>query len=280
MCFNVLMAAARNGDAYLATEVVRVLTERDTVFNHQHYELLMESYLNAGDLKTAMSILTIMQEAGVKPVDASTGELFKYLTADEARLTEAIDVVLGHQDDHRKIPTVTMNCIINATCEAGDIEKAFQLYKALHMVCSDGPTVYTFNLLFRGCSKARRKDIAMFLASEMLALGVTPNALTYDRLVLTCVQEPDYEDAFNYYAEMKAHGFFPRPGTVTALVKRTVAAGDARAFDLLADIEAWKESPDNPMYLRLGKASIKEYVERNWKGDEAVLVDRMTETGV
>ena len=63
-------------------------------------------------------------------------------------------------------------------------------------------------------------------------MGISPDSLTYDRLLLVCLQEDNYEDAFKYLEEMERRGWTPRPGTWKALVARCATASDQRAWEL------------------------------------------------
>lgn len=109
----------------------------------------------------------------------------------------------------------------------------------------------------------------MFLASEMLALDVAPDALTYDRLILVCLEadpssdtrnkDTEYEDALRYLAEMKDMGWFPRRGTIVALVKRCCEMGDDRAWQLLEEMER----------RGMSAQGLRTWVEEHWMGSES-----------
>lgn len=107
------------------------------------------------------------------------------------------------------------------------------------------PDATTINLLLQGCGKAFStdqhapyilKERAMFLAAEMVELGLKATPLTYDRLILVCLGQKDYEDALNYLGEMEALGWRNklRGGTWNALVRRLARQGDERVDELLA----------------------------------------------
>lgn len=78
----------------------------------------------------------------------------------------------------------------------------------------------------------------MFLAAEMVALQVAPDTLTYDRLVLVCLNtdragvEDAYEDAWRYFEEMKAVKWWPRAGTIRELAMSCCEKGDERVWRL------------------------------------------------
>jgi len=121
------------------------------------------------------------------------------------------------------------------------------MYKELHTVCETGPNIDTFNIILQGAERMGTKTTAMFLASEMIALGIKPDFLTYDRLIMVCLQEDDYEDAFRYLEEMIAvgmdkiengqKGWYMRKGTAVSLVEKCVKNHDKRAWEILAEMD-------------------------------------------
>ena len=154
--------------------------------------------------------------------------------------------------DGHVIAVAATNVVIEALSSLGEVDRAVQMYKELYQICDAGPSTETFNILLRGVSKSNNgKDLAMFLASEMNALGAKPDQLTYDRLILVCLREDDYEDAFRYLEEMRHAGasWWMRRGTAIALVRRCAAAGDIRAWDLLSEMT--KRGVDQEEVLRL-----------------------------
>ena len=91
----------------------------------------------------------------------------------------------------------------------------------------------------------------MFLANEMVKLGLSPSRLTYDRLILVCLTAGDLDDAMLYYEEMVSTGatagkkgpMKPRRNTWEALIYRCVEEGDERAVALLNDCKDGVEEP-------------------------------------
>ena len=100
----------------------------------------------------------------------------------------------------------------------------------------------------------------MFLAAEMLALKVQPDALTYDRLILTCVdgrRSEDFEDAWRYLEEMKGRGWWMRRGTCVAVVRRCCEWGDERVWKLVEEME------ERGMEV----TGVLRWVGLNWRGN-------------
>ncbi|KAG9198584.1 hypothetical protein G6514_009826 [Epicoccum nigrum] len=252
-CVAVLSLAARHGDVQLATDVFRLLTERETIFTTHHYELLIATYLKANALSDALSVILIMTDANLK-VDAGTCHpLYWYLrhtppvptiTLDERgeqkeektpMYLHAFSLLQDFEAQGRRVPTAAVNCCIQAAVSLDAIRHALEIYKALHTVSPAGPNTETFNLLFRACAVAGRKDLAMFLANEMLALNLQPDRITYDRLMLVCERAGDLDDQFGYFEEMRAAGYRPRRNTYEGLIKALCDKGDERAVGVLKD---------------------------------------------
>lgn len=238
MCINVLNTAARRGDAHLAADVFRVLGGRRYKYQLHHYEALLETWLGSGDLKAAFSVLSSLTSTSKPPSEISTRAIYVHLVEHYDRIPEALEMLRSLYDSGKRIPHAAVNCIIEAYIHHSDLASAIEAYQTLHSIIPSGPNTATFNTLFRGCSYARRKDLAMFLASEMLALNVPPNALTYDRLILVCLNEAGdkvegFRDAWKYFLEMKSMGWWPRGGTLKTLGIRGCVLADKRVMELV-----------------------------------------------
>ncbi|TKA70805.1 hypothetical protein B0A49_06343 [Cryomyces minteri] len=285
LCLNVLCTAARAGDPVLATDVFRVLGNRATVFEHQHYEMLIDTYLATDDVKTAISILSVMEGAKMAPDAATTRNLFKHLRADASRPHAALAVLQSLHEAGKPVPVAAVNVVLEALVHLMDLAGALDVYKTLHTLCARGPTVATFNALLRGCSSdaseadadepldadaadqdltSDKKATAMFLAAEMRALAVAPDAVTYDRLILVCLRAPDCEDALRYYAEMRSRGWLPRPGTFAAVVKRLARDAD---FERAAEVLA--QARDAGLELARTERWLEQVLWRRRRRDEA-----------
>jgi len=255
-CLAVLALAAHHGLVPLATDVLRVLTERATPLTTHHYELLLATYLNANDLDSALSVLLIMAEASLKVDEGTCNPLFKYLCVEPDAGTEpsrpihAFTLLRALEASGRTIPTAVVNACIQASISVSGLHDALEIYKELHTVARAGPNTQTFNILFRGCYLVERKELAMFLVNEMIQLGLKPDRITYDRLILVCLKVGDLEDALSYYEELVTQRVAtgkkcntPRRKTWELLISKCVDQGDGRAVALLA---AYKKGVDEP----------------------------------
>lgn len=236
VCLNVLETAARHGDFSLAADVVRVLGNRNQALKPYHYETLIEACVPS-ELRTAFTLLALMSSAGISPTVSSTRPIFLHLRQSARLADAALSVLRQASKQQQAMPAEAVNVIIEAYIYHGNFERAMDTYRTLHTICPSGPVTSTFNTLFRGCRS--RKDMAMFLASEMVALKIAPDALTYDRLILVCLEgrsgPEDFEDGWRYFEEMRGAGWLPRPGTSMALAKQCCLMGDERIWQLRGD---------------------------------------------
>ena len=273
-CFNVLSSASRVGDVKLATDVFRVLAERNTVFSSHHYEAILQCYLGVHDMNAALQIILIMQESSLSISEAQLHPLYVYLCRDPTRPMNTFMHLQDLARSGRKIPTAAVNTCIRAAVTLNNLTEAIELYKALSSVCPAGPTTATFNELFRGCNLQVRKELAMYLASEMIDLDISPDRTTYDRLVLTCCRAGDLDDAIGYYEEMTAEKMLLRRGTHETLIVAALDKGDARCVALL---KAYKEAE----YCVDSRAAVLERrVGRMWEerlGEEEESMEDMLE---
>ncbi|KAK8172682.1 hypothetical protein BKA80DRAFT_340321 [Phyllosticta citrichinensis] len=232
MCDNVLATAARHGDAELASDVFRLIGDRKQILTQYQYEMLVDTYVQARDIEKAASVLCIMHENGFAADEYSTRRLFRWARVEIDRSMSLFRTLRRLVRDDRKVPLALVHVAMEASLYQKDVELAIEQYKALNSVCPGGPATETFNLLLRHLHG--RKDLAMYLVAEMVERGIKADHLTHDRLLLICLVEDDYEDAFVQYLEMRKRGFSPRGGTFGAMAKRCAAAGDERAWQVLS----------------------------------------------
>lgn len=264
--------AARYADPNMATDALRLLTERKTALSSYHYEALLEAYLASGDMRTAFRILVIMAKAGIEPKTHTTRPIFAELTKHASKTDHAWLILKDMNDAGHTVPIAAANVVLEAVMVHKKLRTSLDMYKELHTMCK--PNTETFNTLlkrrnidFRSRQEDRQeasntaKRESMFLAAEMLALGIKPDRLTYDRLVLVCAQNDDYEDAFSYWKEMKDVGrtstgteWELRNGTFRALIQRCAQAGDERTWGLITQLGE----------RGMDTAEIMAYAERVW----------------
>lgn len=272
VCLNVLTTAARSGDAPLATSVFHILGKRSTNFKQIHYDQLLQTYMSTSppDLRAAFTVLTIMANVKIPPTSITTRPILSHLRRFPANTSLAFDILTSLHESGREIPVAALNVLIEAYVENNQLDQALVAYKHMHLferASVDGkgrPTrrrpfsnLDTFNILLRGASKpaaAPAYDIAMFLVSELLALGIRPDYLVYDRLIVICIQSSKIDTAYRYFDEMEELELLPRTRTVEMLAKTLAEKADDRCWDVLQRMHD-RNNLD---------PKTKEFVERNY----------------
>ena len=199
VCLNVLTTASRAGDAELATDVFTHLGKRGTAFQKIHYQLLIDCYLTSEipDLQRALSILSIMTADNLPPSRTETRSLYLLLCKSPPMVAEALGHLRELHAQGRKVPLAALNLLLECHVMQNDLTSAMNIYKQIHkfVPLAEGvkktfADVETFNFLLKGCRTAEPPDseLASFLISELLALRIKPNALTYDRLILVFIE--------------------------------------------------------------------------------------------
>lgn len=194
-----------------------------------------------------------MKKAALEPSEGTGRPIFVFLTRHRDRPLLARTNLEDLHQENLDIPTAAMNIVLEAAIAHGNLEEAMDHYRSLQEICSSGPNTATFNTLLQGCYRTggndigneniANKDIAMSLAAEMSALGVRPDILTYDRLIIICMKSrgTDFEDTFLYYKEMRealnAGEGGLRRGTWKTLIQTCIERGDERVWGLLDDME-------------------------------------------
>ncbi|PBP21053.1 pentatricopeptide repeat protein [Diplocarpon rosae] len=263
ICIAALNVAARYSDPELATSAIRILSSRKSALTTFHYEALLAAYAGAKDLKTAFRVLVIMTKAGLQTDSCTTRPLFMVLSNSLDLPIQAWDVLEELVQDNHAVPISAVNVVIEATISSGQFAEAVEMYKSVHDLFKISPNTETFNILLQGAARQKRKDLSMFLAGEMQALAIKPDHLTYDRLILACHNQDDYEDAFRYLEEMVGvgadhpdGGWWMRGGTAKALVQKCVDHSDERAWELLDEMDR----------RGMKTVSLRDWAEQHWKG--------------
>nr|POE85415.1 hypothetical protein CFP56_43731 [Quercus suber] len=317
ICLNVLSTASQAGDAVLGTDVFTHLSKRGAVFQAVHYEQLMTCYLSikVPDLKRALSVLTIMASENLEPTATETRSLYLYLRDKPSEVNEALLHLRALHQQGRRIPIAALNLLIESYLDQNNVDDAMKVYKLIHTFVprhagaqKSFANIDTFNFLLRGCRTGPDARLAGFLVSELLALRIVPNALTYDRLILVFVlagrklvhtddsvltrdpfsdiltptgpdaQDPDrrarglelLDWAFRHFQDMQTLDWLPRFGTIEKLAVELAAVADERCWDVL------QAGEDNAGKIEgwEGKGKwVRRNVERAWVKVNAKEVD-------
>lgn len=235
-CLNqVLYTAARHGLPDLGTDALRVLQQIGATPREHHCAALISAFCRADQLYEAFETLNLMRHGKnkVQIVAGTTQPIFDYMKKDVERIDSMWGILDKLKGSGQRVDIAAINVIIQASVFFGDIQRAVGTYKVISEYGLSA-TVETYNLLLSACIGAAHRGLGDHLLGEMKKAGVKPDARTYERLVLLCLTQDTYEDAFFYLEEMKGHKLLPTYGIYDAIIRKCVSVGDTR-FKLALD---------------------------------------------
>ncbi|GAU15208.1 hypothetical protein TSUD_09460 [Trifolium subterraneum] len=173
---------------------------------------VIEACVRCGDIESAIRIFDEMknpESCGVDTVTYATilKGLGKAHRFDEAfRLLESVEN--GTAVGSPKLSAPLVFGLLNALTEAGDLRRANGLLACYGSVLREGEhfSVSVYNLLIKGHINSGCPDTAINMLNEILHQGIMPDRLTYNTLILACVQSEKLDVAMQLFAEMKGFG--------------------------------------------------------------------------
>ncbi|KAK8052161.1 hypothetical protein PG993_003546 [Apiospora rasikravindrae] len=262
---DVLNTASRNGDASLVAEALELLSKRGKKLELHHFEPLLDVHARGHDLKKAFLTLGLMVKAGLQPDSSSTREIYAVLRDSAEKTDEALEMLLeiGIND---QIPMAAFNVVLEAKLHHQGFKSGLDTYRSIRRICASPPNLATFQLLLSHCTLLKSMQ---FLLAEMEGFSVKPDSYVYNRTVLICTLNPQYEHAFRYLDRAKAitiegdvRNWWMDRDTALALIRRCIIAEDGRVQGL---IETCKERGMDTI-----ESDVRDLVHRlqQWQGLE------------
>ncbi|KAF4567672.1 hypothetical protein EYR36_011295 [Pleurotus pulmonarius] len=227
LCLAVLHTAARNGLPDLATDALRVLKVIGCQWQEFHFAPVVESFVRAGRIKEAFTTLDIMRKSDIPPVPETSLPILHAISEDTQSIDNAWNLIEQMHKEGSPIDAAALNTIIQATSGIGDLQRAIGVYKSFEEY-NITPDIYTFNFLLEGCIAVGHRELGDRLLADLKDAKLKPDRETYINMVLLCLTQETYEDAFFYLEEMKTAKHKPPVLVYEAIIRRCLAAGDVR----------------------------------------------------
>ncbi|KKZ66296.1 hypothetical protein EMCG_07960 [[Emmonsia] crescens] len=250
VCSNILIMTSRTGNTSLASKVFRVLREREGIFLLEDYNCLVDTYLAAGNLSLALRVLCTAQTATFTLDETATRSIFTYCIEKNIPPRTVWQKLTNMKTkERRNVPLVAVNAVIEMAVHHKSMTVALEFYRELADVFKHRPSATTFNHLIRGCRVTGAHEMANFFVQEMILLDVFPDRMTYEYLVLLCVDAGRFREAHRYFVEMMDSGFALTPGSKVHVRTRCFDSEDQYAKLLQYDSEIRKPIARRPMVL-------------------------------
>ncbi|KAF8444581.1 hypothetical protein L210DRAFT_911783 [Boletus edulis BED1] len=235
-CLSVLHTCARHGLSDLALDVMRVFRGLgvDPWYEH-HFAPLVEALCKDGKLKEAFRTLDAMRKQCINPTSETVRPFTQYLQQNVDRVDDVWLILDQWRREGNTVDPLILNSIIQASVLLDDLQRAMGAYKSFpDYDCK--PNVDTFNFLLSGCVAAKHRELGDKLLLELRQAAVKPNATTYEHIILLCLTQPVYGDAFFYLEEMKTQKFVPSARVYATIIQVCVAARDSRYSIALSEM--------------------------------------------
>lgn len=229
--------AARKGDVALATDAFRILHKHHGFASLEHYEMLFEAQIDAGDTEGALRLLCEMHADGHTPNHASTRPLYMWLMDNPAvNPADYFHKVLAKFEvQGLAVPIAAANVLIEA-CAVRHADRwadALRMYERVREVCAAGPDVTTFYHMFDLCRAMRSVSWPHRLAAEYAAMALPPDAVVLDGVVGASLHARAPLDAALAHRDAAAgEGVRPLQRTLVALYRALRAARHPRAAEV------------------------------------------------
>ncbi|MCJ1309224.1 hypothetical protein MMC25_002881 [Agyrium rufum] len=132
VCTHILNTASKAADFALATDVLRILGRRTTALRLHHYEPVIEAYIKAGELNSALAILPTMTAAGVPPTETTLRPFAIHMRERKDLVIQARETLQKLKiSTGRDIPIAAVNALIETFVDHNDLDEAAATYHAL-----------------------------------------------------------------------------------------------------------------------------------------------------
>lgn len=226
-CVAVLNTAGRHGLTDLALDVIRTLGNLNVEWKEHHFAPVVEAFAKIGDIKEAITTLSLMRSSGAEPLLDTALPIFQSIVTDVDKIDEAWAMLEDMHKSSREVDVVAFNTIIRACASIGDLQRALGTFQAASGL-GVTPNVDTYNTLFSACIATEHRELGDRLLTQMREASIRPNVQTYERMIILCLTQASYEDAFYYLEEMKTVALKPTQNIYEAIIRKCVSMGDKR----------------------------------------------------
>lgn len=164
--------------------------------------------VHCGDLSRAHAIFESMLQPGNSGVDGVTYAILIKGLGESRMLDEAFELVEalenGTAPGGPPLTEVHLRTLLNAFADAGEMMRARGvLIRYRPLFNRTGPSIITYNILIKGYARSANPMEALKLREDINRLGLQPQKITFNSLILACVRGGDLGEALQVLREMK-----------------------------------------------------------------------------
>ncbi|KAK6782690.1 hypothetical protein RDI58_020486 [Solanum bulbocastanum] len=188
---------------------IEIAKKRHGQLNTIVMNAVMQACVHCADIESALRVFDEMsgpEGCGVDNITYAT--LLKGL-GDARRIDQAFQLLeaveQGTAAGSPKLSPPLVRGLLNSLIEAGDLRRANGLLARYGFVFHEGgyPSVLVYNLLMKGYINTGCPEVALRLHDEILRHGLNLDKLTYNTLILACVESGKLDVAIQFFEGMK-----------------------------------------------------------------------------
>ncbi|KAK7377325.1 hypothetical protein VNO80_02748 [Phaseolus coccineus] len=227
---------------------------------------VMEACVRCGDIDSAIRIFAEMKKGDGCGVDTVTYATLLKGLGEARRVDEAFEVLEtvenGTAMGSPNLSAPLIYGLLNALIKTGDLRRAHGLLARYGFVFREGGkfSVSVYNILIKGYINSGCPHTAINMLNEILRQGIMPDRLTYNTLILACVESEKLDTAMQFFEEMKGKAqkfvnddMFPDIVTYTTLLKGFGKAKDlASVLKIVLEMKSrWELYIDRTAYTAI-----------------------------
>lgn len=262
--FNKLIDfASKHNDPTFSEYIFKVMVTNSVQPSIVTYNTLIDSYFKQNKYNQAWILFDLLKKSDKKPDNFTYTTMINGIKSmDKPDLNRAFQLF----EEYKRInkpDQIIYNCLIDACINAGNIDKAYELFGEIKSDSDLKLDEVSFNTLIKGCCRNRKLHQAVTLLEEMKQMGIKPNRITYNSLIDTCVKSQKMSDAWRFYDEMNRTNIKPDNFTYSILINGIKANHTnkhelERALTMVEQLQSTPEfKPDEILYNSLIDTCIK-----------------------
>ncbi|KAF3965564.1 hypothetical protein CMV_010258 [Castanea mollissima] len=261
---------------FTSSSLLHYLTKTNLSLDSTHvhlYEAIINAHVQCQLTEQALFYFTQMIDKGLVPGPKTFNNLLGFLI--NSNCFEKAWCLFNETKGKVEMDVYSFGIVIKGCCEAGDLDRGFELLVLLEEM-GWSPNVVIYTTLIDGCCKNGDIERAKKLFRKMGELGLVANQYTYTVLINGLFKKGLKKDGFELYEEMEHNGvgkldkasslfdhlklFGQSPTLVTynVLIAGFCRAGNfVQAADLVRDMEERGISPSKVTYTILIDAIVR-----------------------
>lgn len=201
------------------------------------YNIMMKGYAKNGNLVECFKMFELMKQRNVVPTQVTFGILLDGCI-NARHVEQAMQVFDMMVSAKCPMNTVLYTTLIKGFARVGKVNDAMRIFHQMEQETTVSPDLITFSILLKAHCDVSRLDVAFSLLEKMVTLGLTPDEVIFNNLLVGCANELNYSLAERIYHDMVKSGIRPSNATFSILIRMY---SDCKRFE--AAIEMLKAEP-------------------------------------